>query len=321
MKVEQLYREVTYPIKIFNSSGVLIYIEHLNGHWSKFEYNDNLNQTYTEDSHGYWCKSEYTNGTLLYQETKNGVLIDNRPNIKYPIVQYSDDGLIVAQEEEDGSWFKRKYDDHGNIAYEERSDGTWYIFTYDDNHNQTSCRDNTGFWYTHEYIRDDKCIKFRDSKGNGWDKEYDENGVCICIEDLYSGKKVDLRPKKTKYPILKFNDNNKLIYNETENGTWYKYEYAADNDTVVFYEDSKGNWYIRNFNKDGDLIYFENHNGIQINKMPQREYPVIKLDAKGNQTYYEDSLEFWVKSEYDEFGNEIYYETQDGVVVDLREKV
>ncbi len=54
----------------------------------------------------------------------------------------------------------------------------------------------------------------------------------------------------------------------------------------------------------GNEIYSENYNG----KMWER----YEYDENGNNIYYESSYGHWIKREYDGNGNEIYVETSDG---------
>jgi YD repeat-containing protein len=56
-------------------------------------------------------------------------------------------------------------------------------------------------------------------------------------------------------------------------------------------------------NKNGKPIYSEYSSGYWL----KSEY-----DDKGNQIRYENSKGFWIKSEYDEQGNSIRYENSDG---------
>jgi hypothetical protein len=41
-------------------------------------------------------------------------------------------------------------------------------------------------------------------------------------------------------------------------------------------------------------------------------FPIEIKDAKGNETYYENSDGFWYRCEYDANGNETYYEDSEG---------
>lgn len=51
-----------------------------------------------------------------------------------------------------------------------------------------------------------------------------------------------------------------------------------------------------------------------------KEFPFEIKDSKGNQIYYEDSSGFWIKSEYDSNGKEIYCEDCFGIIRDNRPK-
>ena len=52
-----------------------------------------------------------------------------------------------------------------------------------------------------------------------------------------------------------------------------------------------------------------------------KEFPFRIKDAKGNEIYYENSLGFWVKKEYNSEGIQIYVENSDGTIIDNRPKV
>ena len=54
---------------------------------------------------------------------------------------------------------------------------------------------------------------------------------------------------------------------------------------------------------NGNETYYEASTGFCI----KSEY-----DANGNPTYYENSNDCWIKREYDAKGNETYYENSDG---------
>ena len=41
-------------------------------------------------------------------------------------------------------------------------------------------------------------------------------------------------------------------------------------------------------------------------------FPIIIKDANGNETYYEDSDDYWEKREYDDNGDQTYFETSNG---------
>ena len=86
MKIKDLFREVKYPIELFDEKGNLIYREYSNGHWAKKEYDSKGNRIYYEDSDGDWVKSEYDkNGNELYYEDSGGVIEDNRPKVEMSI--------------------------------------------------------------------------------------------------------------------------------------------------------------------------------------------------------------------------------------------
>ena len=63
--------------------------------------------------------------------------------------------------------------------------------------------------------------------------------------------------------------------------------------------------------KNRNEIYYENSIGYWY----KYEY-----DSNGMKTYYEDSFGFWCKREYDSNGNRIYFENSDGDIIDDRPK-
>ena len=88
-----------------------------------------------------------------------------------------------------------------------------------------------------------------------------------------------------------YNDKNgNILYSESPNGNWSKWEYD-ENDRVIYfvYEDSKSKYWEKwEYNEDGRILY--------------REYDTGK----------------WKKWGYDENGKQIYYEDSDGLIRDFR---
>jgi hypothetical protein len=67
--------------------------------------------------------------------------------------------------------------------------------------------------------------------------------------------------------------------------------------------DFKTNGYLEIKNKNGKRIYYEHSIGFWT----KREY-----DSQGNKIYWENSDGFWEKCEYDSDGTRIYYEDSSG---------
>jgi len=51
-----------------------------------------------------------------------------------------------------------------------------------------------------------------------------------------------------------------------------------------------------------------------------KDFPFVIKDKNGNEIYYEDSDGLWCKSEYDDEGNNIYFENWRGQIIDDRPK-
>jgi len=62
----------------------------------------------------------------------------------------------------------------------------------------------------------------------------------------------------------------------------------------------------------GNELYFENDEEFWI----RSEY-----DSNNKITYYENSDGYWSKNEYDSNGKEVYYEDNDGIIFDNRSKL
>ena len=79
MNVKDLFREVKYPIELFDSNGNKIYWENSTYDWFKREFDSNGNKIYYEGSSGYWAKREYdADGNEIYVENRSGVQLDKR---------------------------------------------------------------------------------------------------------------------------------------------------------------------------------------------------------------------------------------------------
>lgn len=50
------------------------------------------------------------------------------------------------------------------------------------------------------------------------------------------------------------------------------------------------------------------------------KFPFKIKDENGNLIYYEDSLGFWYKYEYDSDGSLMYYESSEGIIIGNRQK-
>ena len=80
MNVKNLFREVQYPIELYDKDVKQIYYENSIGYWWKKEYNDKGLVIYCEDSNGFWYKREYNDkGLEVYYENSIGDTEDNRP--------------------------------------------------------------------------------------------------------------------------------------------------------------------------------------------------------------------------------------------------
>ena len=120
--------------------------------------------------------------------------------------------------------------------------------------------------------------------------------------------KVFNQPVSIKDNHRVYDTNGNLIYRETSDGDWIKYEYD-DNGNRIYREGGSGSWIKNEYDTNGNEIYFESSDGDWI----KREY-----DDNDNKIYQEDSNGDWYKKEYDTNGSNIYYEDSDGYIIDNR---
>jgi hypothetical protein len=82
----------------YDSNGKEIYLEHSKGYWEKRKYDSKGKQIYWENSKGYWAKYEYnSDGNRIYFEDSYGTITDNRPKteIQKAIELLTKEGLLV----------------------------------------------------------------------------------------------------------------------------------------------------------------------------------------------------------------------------------
>ena len=73
--------------------------------------------------------------------------------------------------------------------------------------------------------------------------------------------------------------------------------------------DFKTNGDLEIRDKNGNQIYFEDSIGF---------WAKCEYDLEGNIIYFENSYGFWKKWEYDSHSNQIYFETSSGRIIDNR---
>jgi len=68
-----------FPFTIRDKNGNLLYYEHSDNFWFKYELDEEGNERYFENSDGFWSKYELDeNGDELYFENSDGLIRDNR---------------------------------------------------------------------------------------------------------------------------------------------------------------------------------------------------------------------------------------------------
>jgi hypothetical protein len=75
-----------------------------------------------------------------------------------------------------------------------------------------------------------------------------------------------------------YDSNGNLIYSESSDGYWEKYEYD-DNNNLIYSESSNGDWSKQEYDDNNNEIYYENSNDKIIDNRPTKE-EIIEIDGK-----------------------------------------
>ena len=82
MEIKNLFRNIEYPIRLYDKNSNEIYYENSDGYWVKKEYDENNNRIYYKDSNSFWRKREYDqNSKEIYYESSTGYIEDKRPKL------------------------------------------------------------------------------------------------------------------------------------------------------------------------------------------------------------------------------------------------
>jgi hypothetical protein len=74
--------------------------------------------------------------------------------------------------------------------------------------------------------------------------------------------------------------NGRLIYLESSNGDWVKWEWDSKGN-VIYAETSDGYWIKSEYNSKGNRIYYENSSGVIIDHRPKPcENKIVEIDGE-----------------------------------------
>ena len=232
-KYESIFSKLfDHPVKIVMGD-VYNSVEHL----------ENGNEIYYENSDGFWTKYEYDeNENEIYSEDSNG---------NWEKYEYDENGNEIYYEKSDGYWFKKEYNENGQITYIENSNGV--VIDYGNNGNL-----NESVGSDHYY---DKIV-------NILEVPYYQNLETIGIpkkqwEDIFS--KLFNQPVYIDLSGNIRNGNGNVIYRETSDGTWEKFEYD-EKTQITYYENSYGYWRKYEYDSNGNVIYYENDDGVVFDR-------------------------------------------------------
>ena len=81
------------------------------------------------------------------------------------------------------------------------------------------------------------------------------------------------------YPFEIKDTKGKIIYSETSNGLWIKWEYDTKGNQI-YSETSNGYWIKWEFDANGKEIYYENSNGIIVDNRPKTTLTLDEIAEK-----------------------------------------
>ena len=87
-----------------------------------------------------------------------------------------------------------------------------------------------------------------------------KDNECVLVLSKIFNQSVTIRDNRV------YNTNGNVIYRESSNGHWYKYEYDNQGNKIN-YEDSDGYWVKSEYDDNGNRIYSENSDGVIIDNL------------------------------------------------------
>ena len=115
IKVEGLFRNVTYPIELYDKNGNKIYYKNSKGYSCIREFDKNNNQIYFKNSKGYsWIRE--------YDENNNEIYLKDSNEYSW-ISEYDDNGNQIYFKNSEGYSWVKEYDKNGNYIYFKDSKG------------------------------------------------------------------------------------------------------------------------------------------------------------------------------------------------------
>ncbi len=231
-----------------------------NGHWEKYQYDDNGNLIKFENAQNYWKKYEYNDrGKLIFLEDSNGY---------WEKIIYSEDGKKAKYNNSKGEWWEQQYDEKNRLIKYTKSDGYWEKRKYNDAGEVVYYETSFG------KVRD-KINNIQEGLMLSY-KKFPDRYFDSRTGDEFPRSEINEHPRWYKE---EYDDNGNKIYFENSYGHWVKYKYNQTG-RQIYYENNRGYWEKWEFDNNGNKIYYENAKGY----WEKREY-----DADGNKTYYEDS--------------------------------
>ncbi len=260
--------------------------------YEEYDEKGNLLYTTVEEKGLEWQRFEY-------DENNNKVLFESNVGItKY---KYDETGNLVYWENDSGYWGKYEYDDLGRETKYD-SNAEWYNKSYDSNGNLIFEErgyhgdDKYNSWAKYIYDQNNNLIKIESNNGNVTEYTYDD--MSRLTYESYS----DNDSKNVKYTY----DGYGNITRKEKKHYWEEFTYDIQG-RLIHWIDSKDEQNIYEYDDKGNLIYKQVGDEVTSND----------YDEDGNLIYTETIYtysSFWFKFEYDENGNKIKQENDDGVI-------
>lgn len=304
----KIKKEVSLPLNAVGEPGEYTYDERGNAvrisdgdWWLNYTYDENDNLIYDQDSYGGWNEYQYDEyGNIVfhqkvrsysnttswekysYDENDNEIYYEDSDGY-WRKCEFDKNNNPVYYENSKGEWTKYNYDINGNLVYEENYhlnwnnsksyySSYWDKYTYDDVGHLIYSERSNGYWEKHSYDSNGNETFYEDSDGDRYSITYDENGNETYREGLWHEYIYDDVPGVTQ-KIHSYWE--RRVYDENGNNTFYEGTGLLDPFDHYGEIDLYG-WYKYTYNEYGDMIFWEDSGGVTGE---------LKYDNNGNLLY------------------------------------
>ena len=174
-----------------------------NGHWEKYQYDDNGNLIKFENAQNDWKKYEYNDrGKLIFLEDSNGY---------WEKIIYSEDGKKAKYNNSKGEWWEQQYDEKGRLVKYIKSDGYWEKRRFNDAGDLIYYE--TSFGKVRDQIQEGLMLPYKE-KNNKFSDGWRNVEVSHGTMDIYDLVPIFFRLLKSQTWNTKIQDKITLLINE-----------------------------------------------------------------------------------------------------------